>query len=61
MYGKPKMVGDKKKKLEAKIEKTQKEAFVRSKSESEQYEESRKERRAQKKLKRLNKRLDRIN
>jgi len=48
-----------KKTLEEKIEETKKAAFIRSKSDSEDYEESPEERRAQRKLARLEKRKKR--
>ncbi len=47
----------KKEKLEEKIEETRKKAYIRSKSSSEDFESSPGEGKAQKKLKRLNKRL----
>ena len=49
----------KKEKLEEKIEETRKKAFIRSNSPSEEYEESPEERRAQRKLARLEKRKKR--
>jgi hypothetical protein len=48
-----------KKKLEEKVEMARRAAFIRSKSESEDYEESKEEKRAQRKYKRLSERLDR--
>ena len=47
-------------KLRKKIKETRKKAFIKSNSPSEDYEESKSEKRAQKKLARQEKRLDRV-
>lgn len=48
------------KKLREKIKETKKAAFIKSKSDSEDYEESPEEKRAQDKLNRLEKRLEKV-
>ena len=48
-----------KKKMEEKVAMARRAAVIRSKSESEDYEESKEEKRAQRKYKRLSERLDR--
>ena len=47
-----------KKTLEEKVEEARRAAFIRSKSDSEDYEESSEEKKAQRRYKRLRKRLD---
>jgi hypothetical protein len=59
-YGSPLNNNKKTEKLKKKIEETRKKAFIRSNSPSEGYETSPEEKRAQKKLARQEKRLDKL-
>jgi hypothetical protein len=59
-YGSPLNKNKREEKLKEKISETEKKAFIRSNYPSEEYEESKEEIRAQNKLARLEKRLDRI-